>query len=312
MYEHLAEIYNRKARYCLMLVSDSYATKAWTTHERRNAQARALEQKGEYILPVRFDNTRIPGLPSTIGYIRFQEHGAEGVCRLLCQRLRKPTDASVAPKGLLTTSPRACILDPDENLQAFIPVIECTWEHQEAVLMFEPDDATDGPFLDRLQGSRRSVDIAFKHNLGLCQIEDVQHIHKDGRDRWSVRLRITESDFTPAMEMGMQGLSADDIAERRARRILLDENPFVEGKGSGAKKLNEAALEVFIRGVNARFQPKGSPFPALYHPYNRQPDKFLEVAWILGVLLLTAFKEHRRRRRGDQVGTYAKRDAAPR
>ena len=44
----------------------------------------------------------------------------------------------------MTTSPRACILDPDENLQAFIPVIECTWEHQEAVLMFEPDDATDG------------------------------------------------------------------------------------------------------------------------------------------------------------------------
>jgi hypothetical protein len=152
--------------------------------------------------------------------------------------------------------------------------------------MFEPDDPTDGPFLDRLRGSRHSVYIAFKHDFGLCQIEDVQHIHKDGHDRWSVRLRITESDFTPTMEMGMQGLSADDIAERRARRILLDENPFVEGTGSRAKMFNEATLEVFIRGVNARFQPKGSPFRAWYDRFGGQPDKFLDVAWILGVLLL--------------------------
>src|SRR3954451_1614311 len=45
LYEHLAEVYHRKARYCLMLVSKAYAEEVWTTHERRNAQARALHEK---------------------------------------------------------------------------------------------------------------------------------------------------------------------------------------------------------------------------------------------------------------------------
>ena len=48
-------------RFCLMLVSAAYAAKVWPTHERRNAQARALSQNREYILPVRFDDTETPG-----------------------------------------------------------------------------------------------------------------------------------------------------------------------------------------------------------------------------------------------------------
>ena len=56
------DVYREKARYCLMLVSAAYAAKVWTTHERKSAQARAFSQSAEYILPVRFDETEIPGL----------------------------------------------------------------------------------------------------------------------------------------------------------------------------------------------------------------------------------------------------------
>lgn len=52
-----------------MFVSNSYAKKVWTTHERRSALSRAVEEKGEYILPARFDDTEIPGLRHTIGYV---------------------------------------------------------------------------------------------------------------------------------------------------------------------------------------------------------------------------------------------------
>jgi hypothetical protein len=45
LYEHLADVYQHKARYCLILISADYAAKVWTTHERRNAQARVLAQK---------------------------------------------------------------------------------------------------------------------------------------------------------------------------------------------------------------------------------------------------------------------------
>jgi hypothetical protein len=88
LYDHLAEVYQNKARYCLMLVSAAYAAKIWTTHERRSAQARALVEKSEYILPVRLDDTEIPGLPSTVGYLRFKDHGVQGVCALLLEKLQ--------------------------------------------------------------------------------------------------------------------------------------------------------------------------------------------------------------------------------
>jgi hypothetical protein len=46
-----------------MFVSEAYASKAWTRHERRSALARALIEEGEYVLPARFDDTELLGLP---------------------------------------------------------------------------------------------------------------------------------------------------------------------------------------------------------------------------------------------------------
>jgi hypothetical protein len=66
LYEHLDWIYRKAARYCVLFASKDYAEKVWTTHERRSAQARALRSNQEYVLPVRFDDTEIPGLPPTI------------------------------------------------------------------------------------------------------------------------------------------------------------------------------------------------------------------------------------------------------
>ncbi len=286
LFEHLADVYQRKARYCLTLVSEAYAAKVWTTHERRNAQARALVQKTEYILPVRFDDTDIPGLPATVGYLRFQDHGVNGICDLLLQKLGKQGDVPHLTKRKVTTSPRACIVDPNQNLQAYIPVAECTWGNTEATLVFQPDDPTDGPFLESLRGSRHALHIAFKTNIGLCRVEEVQHALKAGQDQWTLHLRIEQSDFTPNMEMGFQGMSADDIAEKRARRILLNENLFIEEKGAMADVANNALREVLIRGMQTPLQPTASPFPALYELYGREPTKFLEICWIVGVLLL--------------------------
>ena len=69
LYSHLADVYQNAARFCVLFASKNYARKIWTNHERKNAQARALLENREYILPVRFDDTKIPGLPNTVGYI---------------------------------------------------------------------------------------------------------------------------------------------------------------------------------------------------------------------------------------------------
>lgn len=69
LYSHLDDIYRKKSRYCVMFLSEHYAKKLWANHERESSQARAFSENSEYILPVRFDNTEIPGVRPTTGYI---------------------------------------------------------------------------------------------------------------------------------------------------------------------------------------------------------------------------------------------------
>lgn len=69
LYVHLDDVYRYAARYCVVFVSAPYATKIWTNHERQSAQARALTEHSEYVLPARFDDTPIPGLRPTVGFI---------------------------------------------------------------------------------------------------------------------------------------------------------------------------------------------------------------------------------------------------
>lgn len=73
LYDELADIYANRARFCLMLISASYAKKKWTSHERKHAQERALRANTEYILPVRLDDTEIPGLPDTVAYFDLRQ-----------------------------------------------------------------------------------------------------------------------------------------------------------------------------------------------------------------------------------------------
>ena len=89
LYEHLSDIYQNKARFCLMLVSAGYAEKVWATQERKSAQSRALSQKAEYILPIRFDETEIPGLLNTVGLLWFKDEGVQGICTKLVQKLSR-------------------------------------------------------------------------------------------------------------------------------------------------------------------------------------------------------------------------------
>lgn len=69
LYIHLDEVYRLKAKYCVMFISEHYKRKLWTNHEMKSALARAFVENQEYILPARFDDTELPGIRPTLGYI---------------------------------------------------------------------------------------------------------------------------------------------------------------------------------------------------------------------------------------------------
>lgn len=85
--EYFQDIFEEKAKYCIMLLSENYEKKSWTNLERRVAQARAFRGKGEYILPIRIDNTKIPGLPETIGYISLANNSIDDIASLVNRKL---------------------------------------------------------------------------------------------------------------------------------------------------------------------------------------------------------------------------------
>ncbi|WP_167883972.1 toll/interleukin-1 receptor domain-containing protein [Leptospira wolffii] len=89
LYSHLAYIYGKAGKYCLMLLSESYSKKLWTNHEREHAQARAFRENREYILPIRIDNTEIPGISETVGYIDYAKSSAEEIADLISLKLAK-------------------------------------------------------------------------------------------------------------------------------------------------------------------------------------------------------------------------------
>jgi len=85
--DHLVNIYARKARYCVMLISKYYPLKKWTEVEKRAAEERAFRDSNEYILPIKLDDTKVPGITETKGYRDLRQHSMESIVILLEQNL---------------------------------------------------------------------------------------------------------------------------------------------------------------------------------------------------------------------------------
>jgi hypothetical protein len=99
LYAHLAEVYSKKARFCVMFLSAAYAKKAWTRHEMQAAQERAFRENEAYILPVRLDDTAIPGIGETVAYLDLRRESVEEVAQIAAEKIRGARSRGAADKG---------------------------------------------------------------------------------------------------------------------------------------------------------------------------------------------------------------------
>ncbi len=84
---HFDYVYRRQSKYFIPFISKYYKEKVWTHYEVRTAITRAIENKEEYILPVKFDDTELEGIRSTIGYISIKNMSPEDLANLILQKL---------------------------------------------------------------------------------------------------------------------------------------------------------------------------------------------------------------------------------
>lgn len=99
LYSYLDDIYRNTARYCVIFISKHYASKLWTNHERKSAQARAFSENKEYILPARFDDTDISGILPTIGCINLENIEPTVFAGMIAEKIGKSEcDKFLPPK----------------------------------------------------------------------------------------------------------------------------------------------------------------------------------------------------------------------
>lgn len=89
----LHEVYGNQSRFCVILVSKHYLKKSWANVERKAVLARAMQQDTAYLLPIRLDDSDLPGLASVTAYKDLRQKSMEEVFESLKRILGPPPPA---------------------------------------------------------------------------------------------------------------------------------------------------------------------------------------------------------------------------
>lgn len=85
--EELQYVYGIAAKCVVIFISEEYTSKPWTTHERRASLGRAVQEREEYILPVRFDDSPVPGLPPDLKYLLATDYSPAELATMIAAKL---------------------------------------------------------------------------------------------------------------------------------------------------------------------------------------------------------------------------------
>ena len=306
LYDRLSSIYKDEARYCVMFLSKHYGQDGWTKHERESAQARAFEEDREYIIPVRLDDTEIPGILPTAGYLDLRSINIEEVYQVLVEKLSgttsqpAPTDISTLAATEDDPGEFALLLTEDRKAY-FFPVQSAHWNSTEISLELLPESSEDAAFLRSLRNNRGSIvpirnPLAFAlgdHAAWVSPQEIAQNI-SGSQTVWKVVLEEDSRGQHDNLlgDMTFNNISPDQIAEMRAKRILLDETlETISPSLNQPDLMNQMMLEAFIGDGSTSYHktslqiPK-SPIPMLYQSFGQTNGRFEKFARLISVLYL--------------------------
>ena len=305
LYQHLSSVYKDQARYCVMFLSEHYARKLWPNHERKSAQARAFEESQEYILPVRLDDTEIPGIPPTVGYLDLREINIDEVYRILVEKLEGNTSHSkttdiFSPRDVENHVGDFALLRPDDGQLYFLPFQNARWDSTDISLELLPESSEEEALLRTWRESINSMfdrkpilAFALGDDAAWVSPQEVVQTMAGSKVVWKVVLKkrnpTQNEDFFGNTTFA--NISPDRIAEMRARRLLLDEKlEAVTSSLNQPNLMNQATLELFIRGMGSSCQVLQSPLPDLYQSFGQTRRRFEKFARLVSVSLSESFK----------------------
>lgn len=87
--EYFKDVYYSNSDWCIMFVSKDYVSKAWPSFERKNAIAKEIRIQNGHLLPVRFDDSEVPGLPENTGYLDARKESPETIAKLFLEKMEQ-------------------------------------------------------------------------------------------------------------------------------------------------------------------------------------------------------------------------------
>lgn len=150
---------------------------------------------------------------------------------------------------------------------------------QVAIVARDPEESAFLAGLRTSRGKPMAVVSGLAAHLG--KLESATHTRRGVDEIWKVTLKDLSNNHGGGLtEMSYNGISADQLAEMRARRILLNQHRMRKGN------LQDAMLETFLRGSSTAIKAHESPFPKLYSEVGHDESMFLAAARLFAVLLL--------------------------
>jgi hypothetical protein len=92
----LNEIFGDQSDYVAVLISKDYVERVWPRHESKAIIDRMMQTDRAFVLPIRFDDTMLPGLVNSIGHADAREQSAAEIATIICDKVGAPKLAKLS------------------------------------------------------------------------------------------------------------------------------------------------------------------------------------------------------------------------
>jgi hypothetical protein len=121
--EALESVYRDQCQLCVIICSANYLTTDWGRLEKRSALEKALI-KDEHIIPIVLDDTRIPGIRSTVGYLDARRKSIYEIADLIAMKILKDRTSSDIDVSFLDSIDKSPIFLGSPNISNSNPLAQ--------------------------------------------------------------------------------------------------------------------------------------------------------------------------------------------
>lgn len=131
-------------------------------------------------------------------------------------------------------------------------------------------------------GGRSQIPFAVNNDAHLVHVDHVNTETRTGKQHWTLSLSVTDAGAGTPTEMTFNGIGPDELARRRAGRILINDPPPVEDRRGFSA---DAMLEQFVGGAMSKYPVRECVVRSVYQQHAKSPH-WKEFARLKAVFLL--------------------------